>query len=103
MACPTIQTGSGSLFALYYGHCSQSAGEVLQPPFRRPKRCWRVRVSLRTCMLPGYGQCRERTESEAWLIGHLINGQVERWEPLCQGREDLLSLQTCQGCPKAVM
>jgi hypothetical protein len=27
--------------------------------------------------LPGYRKCRERTESEAWLIGHLVQRQVE--------------------------
>src|SRR5262245_1391572 len=58
---------------------------------------------MATSLVPGHGERFERPECDAWLIFQLFLYQMERWEPIDQGGESLLTLDAGQRRPETLM
>src|SRR5437899_12709563 len=58
---------------------------------------------MATSLVPDHGERFERPECDAWLIFQLFRCQMERWEPIDQGGESLLTLAAGQRRPETMM
>src|SRR5262249_32544717 len=59
--------------------------------------------AMATSSVPGHGERFERPECDAGLILQLFRCQMELWEPIDQGGESLLTLDTGQRRPETMM